>query len=162
MTDGFSAEISALQEKLNLYQNEDLISLMKARLNLSARKADYQFRELKKLLLVIYLVQEKRVSLSSFQILQQMSNLDETWHLFILMTQDYCHFCNSIFGVYLHHQPELPATRLTQSSTQPPSIREQVSLVMDIWGPQTMQAWYVPPKPALSSYFQKIKNQFLR
>lgn len=32
--------------------------------------------------------------------------IDEMWHEFILVTQDYTQFCNSMFGRYMHHRPD--------------------------------------------------------
>jgi hypothetical protein len=32
-------------------------------------------------------------------------DVDEIWHSFILFTEEYTRFCNSIFGKYIHHAP---------------------------------------------------------
>jgi hypothetical protein len=146
-------EHTELLEKLNLYQNENLLFLMETRLKLSSRKAKHQFRELKKLLFLVYLVQEKKVSVSTFQIFHQMTELDEAWHLFILMTQDYYRFCNFVFGTYLHHQPEVPAPVSSSDDAAAP-IRDQISLVIKYWGSETAQAWYIKPK---SSFLSRIR-----
>ncbi len=32
-------------------------------------------------------------------------DMDEFWHAHILHTQEYCDFCDQVFGGYLHHHP---------------------------------------------------------
>lgn len=138
-------ERSDVQEKLNQYENEKLIVLFQTRLGMKSREVALEkMKELKKLLYVIYLVQEKQVPVQRFDLTSKMHELDEMWHLFIIMTADYASFCNQIFGTFLHHEPEIPNLALNAAaSIQNINLREQVQLVMDLWGPETMQAWYL-------------------
>ncbi len=44
--------------------------------------------------------------------------VDEAWHEFILMTNDYMRFCEQAFGKYLHHSPHPQATNARSVSNQ--------------------------------------------
>lgn len=37
----------------------------------------------------------------------EMREIDQMWHIFLLYTRDYMDFCQDHFGEYLHHQPDL-------------------------------------------------------
>lgn len=34
-------------------------------------------------------------------------DVDNLWHMFILFTKEYTHFCNNTFGRYIHHIPRI-------------------------------------------------------
>jgi len=38
---------------------------------------------------------------------EEMKEIDQMWHIFLLYTQDYMDFCEKYFGEYLHHLPDL-------------------------------------------------------
>ena len=33
------------------------------------------------------------------------SEVDEVWHTFILFTREYAHFCEEVYGTFIHHNP---------------------------------------------------------
>src|SRR5687767_15137568 len=43
--------------------------------------------------------------------LRSMQEIDDMWHEFILFTEDYTAFCHDYFGEYIHHVPNVFATR---------------------------------------------------
>lgn len=138
-------------EKLNQYENKALTSLFVTRLKMkNVDHANENLKELKKLLYLIYLVQDRKTDVLKFDVLEQMSDLDEMWHQFILMTRDYEAFCFEVFGTYLHHEPTIPNvpnSKTTPKSTDPEinqSLYSQVSLVAKTWGLETATRWYAP------------------
>lgn len=40
----------------------------------------------------------------------EMRDIDQMWHVFLLYTEDYMNFCHKYFGEYLHHQPDIVPT----------------------------------------------------
>ena len=38
---------------------------------------------------------------------KEMQMIDEMWHTFILITKDYAEFCQTHFGSFIHHVPEV-------------------------------------------------------
>jgi hypothetical protein len=140
-------ELVEIKARLENYRNENLMRLFQTRLFMKdPETAFFNFKELKKLLFIIYLVQEQKIGVEHFDIFDQMGELDEMWHQFILMTVDYERFCLDVFGVFIHHDPEIPKLGSVAQYPEGPShrsLRQQISLVMDIWGPETVENWYL-------------------
>jgi hypothetical protein len=44
--------------------------------------------------------------------------IDEIWHTFILFTKEYQEFCNMLVGEYIHHEPNVQADAIDQSTTR--------------------------------------------
>jgi hypothetical protein len=42
---------------------------------------------------------------ATLPVLSNFRVIDEMWHMFMLYTTDYCRFCESFFGAYIHHFP---------------------------------------------------------
>ena len=38
---------------------------------------------------------------------EEMRDIDQIWHVFLLYTQDYMEFCEKYFAEYLHHKPDV-------------------------------------------------------
>ncbi len=136
-------------EELANYKNTDLVDLFKERVlyaNSITADADLLFLEFKKLLFI--LVNCDKVGLSDFNIFQQMSLLDEFWHLFILMTKEYSEFCNKYFGFYLHHSPiiKINNTSNINSNDYEQEIKKQINFVINVFGVETAEAWYLSGK----------------
>lgn len=68
------------------------------------------FTELKKYLLLCALNPDKRYPMTD--------PIDEAWHTFILFTREYTAFCNQIAGRYIHHNPRILTTELTDEDIQ--------------------------------------------
>ncbi len=139
-------ELESLQRKLADYQNPQLLSLFQTRYldlhNCRDLTAEEVFGEFKKFILFMYLVQTKQTPLSSFTVIRQLELLDQFWHQFILMTEDYFNFCFEYFGIYIHHHPEsVHSNELAQASAT--DHQAQLKMVIDILGFQTAHHWYV-------------------
>ncbi len=133
----------AVIKKLDCYTNERLILLFQTRLFMKSEKVAFEnLVELKKFLYIIYLVQEERVKVKNFDVISSMHELDEMWHNFILMTADYIEFCQSVFGCYIHHEPNLEVVVWGPRNCE--YLRPQLQLVMDVWGSKTLHNWYMP------------------
>lgn len=38
---------------------------------------------------------------------EEMRDIDQMWHVFLLYTEDYMNFCHKYFNEYLHHKPDI-------------------------------------------------------
>jgi hypothetical protein len=78
--------------------------------------------------------------------------LDEMWHEFILVTRDYTEFCNSMFGRYIHHEPESPngsQSKPNEPADVKPALaallarkRAKYEAVYDCLGKDVFLRWY--------------------
>lgn len=73
---------------------------------------------------------------------QEMRDIDNMWHTFVLYTKDYTEFCHKYFGEYLHHQPDVAL-----ESTQTPGefaqdLEKFLSYVYDVLGEETVRRWF--------------------
>ena len=86
-------------------------------------------------------------------VFDQFSLLDEYWHMFILMTEEYNWFCKNILGKFLHHAPEIP-NKLENTNYLKRGfeneLRDQIKLVITFFGKETAYDWYISEKYCLS------------
>lgn len=138
--------------KILSYQNHDLQKLFEDRI-LKKHKIildpDIIFFEFKKLLFIMSESQLKLSHNKNFKLFEQISLLDEYWHMFILMTREYSWFCENILGNFLHHAPEV--TNSTNSSqilnnNLETELLEQIELVVSYHGEETAYNWYISDK----------------
>lgn len=130
-------------QKLKLYQNENLIKLFLLRDGacFSFTEAQDIFEELKKLLFLLYQIENKNAPIQYFQLTSDLDAIDKLWHQFILMTPEYIDFCKIVFnGTYIHHRPDLQT--FDQSNHVMDQIKKQIYYVEEIWGSQTVIKWY--------------------
>jgi hypothetical protein len=128
--------------KLQEYKNPDLVQLFIQRNehDLSMDEVSELFADLKKLLFLNYLVTGADAPAKGFYLTSELELIDQIWHQFILMTQDYHDFCESIFGRYLHHQPEI---HNQTSSIEKFDLDAQIKLIETTFGFPTVARWYV-------------------
>jgi hypothetical protein len=73
---------------------------------------------------------------------EEMREVDNMWHNFILYTKDYHEFCQRFFGEYLHHQPDVaegpppPAEKFTEQ------MEKYLSYIYDNLGEETVRKWF--------------------
>ena len=75
-------------------------------------------------------------------IYDDMVNVDNMWHCYILSTQDYHDFCHQFFGRYVHHVPDaldmLPPTPEEFAA----DLEKFVSYAFDHLGEDTVRTWF--------------------
>jgi hypothetical protein len=73
---------------------------------------------------------------------EEMREIDNMWHSFILYTKDYTDFCLEKFGEYLHHEPDI-ATKNPQSLWKfKADLEKFLSYAYDELGEETVRAWF--------------------
>lgn len=85
---------------------------------------------------------------------QEMVDIDEMWHIFILHTQDYFDFCDRYFGGYLHHIPNVAEDHPQDDETFFRDLQRYLSFAIDELGAETIRRWFhwVDPTPSRDSH----------
>lgn len=147
------AALAPLKEVLD-YKNDHVVRNFMKNFDVSYEDAALLFQEtLKWLYLGAYVITNKEHEKRRIAITDNIVVLDEMWHTFILFTNDYTHFCKKNFGFYIHHQPtthEESNASIGEAQSNPneylkkvkEEYKQQLSLVYDILGKETVQLWY--------------------
>jgi hypothetical protein len=78
----------------------------------------------------------------NFVMHQEMRDIDNMWHGFILYTQDYMAFCDKFFGVYLHHVPDVAEGITISDEEFATDMANYLSYIYDNLGEGTMRRWF--------------------
>ena len=73
---------------------------------------------------------------------EEMRDIDNMWHTFILYTKDYIDFCNQHFGEYLHHQPDVADTSPQSPEEFKRDLEKFLSYTYDHLGEETVRGWF--------------------
>lgn len=90
-------------EQALAYQNPNVLYKFMENFNVTFDEAELLFTEVKRYLwfgVNIAKWQKREIPLPP-----PFNALDEMWHTFILFTEEYCDYCYSLYGQYLHHKP---------------------------------------------------------
>ncbi len=120
-------ELGLNQFKIPSYLSEKLIANGDFE---TPEDASLAFEELKK-----YLWLGKVSGLNNNSLPMFSKEVDSAWHQFILFTREYTQFCNSFFGEYIHHAPEIKSTikrtEKPKSSKGIKNLSENLNLMLD-------------------------------
>ena len=73
---------------------------------------------------------------------EEMRNIDNMWHEFILITRDYHDFCHHYFDCFLHHEPNMRES-LAYSETQfVESLNLFLNYVYEVLGEEVLINWF--------------------
>lgn len=78
----------------------------------------------------------------------EMMEVDKMWHLFLLYTQDYAEFCQTYFGEFLHHLPDVVPDRKVRSFDVEENLTLFLSYVFDHLGEGFVRKWFRHSLPA--------------
>ena len=78
----------------------------------------------------------------NFVMHQEMRDIDNMWHGFILYTEDYTDFCLRYFGAYLHHMPDVAEGAGPTNEEFAEDMAKYLSYVYDNLGEQCMRTWF--------------------
>jgi len=112
---GFSTNVHVPSlEKVLVYRNQEILDTFLAIYDVTGEQAEELFVETLKWL---WLCASTRGDLISGRtapkprVDNDLLMLDEMWHLFILYSNHYFHFCADFFGFYIHHKPTTQSER---------------------------------------------------
>ncbi|KTD03798.1 hypothetical protein Lgee_0455 [Legionella geestiana] len=77
-----------------------------------------------------------------FFMVRGMQEIDEMWHEFILFTADYMRFCETYFGEYLHHLPNLFDNRPRPRADVERDIAKMLPYIHEHLGEESVRIWF--------------------
>ena len=80
---------------------------------------------------------------------EEMRDIDQMWHVFLLYTQDYTDFCFKYFGEFLHHLPDIVPTFEAEEFQFEPNLEKFLDYTYDLLGENVVRRWF-----AISSQVQ--------
>ena len=86
-------------EKMVAYKHTGVVERIERTTTLSKEQAEVLFEDTKQFLYLCARHPEVTIPTKA---------LDEGWHNFILFTEDYANFCETILGKFVHHRPTSP------------------------------------------------------
>lgn len=72
----------------------------------------------------------------------EMREIDQMWHVFLLYTRDYLSFCERYFGEYLHHQPDLVPIFETRGFEFETNLERFLDYTYDLFGEAVVKRWF--------------------
>ena len=75
---------------------------------------------------------------------EDMRDIDQMWHIFLLYTRDYMNFCEQYFGSYLHHQPDLVPIFEKSGFKYETNLEKFLNYNYDLFGETVIQRWFSP------------------
>lgn len=73
---------------------------------------------------------------------EDMRDIDQMWHIFLLYTRDYMEFCQKHFGEYLHHQPDLVPHFEKQGFEFSTNLERFLNYNYDLFGEEVLRRWF--------------------
>ena len=75
---------------------------------------------------------------------EEMREIDNMWHNFILYTRDYTDFCMNVFGEYFHHEPDIAETNPQSIDEFTEDLEKFLFYTYDQLGEATVRSWFAP------------------
>lgn len=79
---------------------------------------------------------------------EEMRDIDNMWHAFILNSRPYSEFCQTFFGRYLHHEPNVMESFEQTPDEFAADLEKLLSYTYDELGAETVRFWFAPHLPA--------------
>lgn len=130
------------------YQNEDVLSRYTKDYPENGLKAHEVFPELLKYLWLTQKLQFDQFTNPDAESLkfkcaihEEMKEIDDMWHTFILFTKNYADFCDKFFGEFIHHQPMSEEDKMPLDQFEV-DLRRYLSYVYDNLGEDIVRNWF--------------------
>lgn len=72
---------------------------------------------------------------------EEMRDIDNMWHNFILYTHDYFDFCHRYFGEYIHHIPDIGEVSVNVDIFSH-DLEKYIDYTYDHLGEETVRRWF--------------------
>lgn len=73
---------------------------------------------------------------------EEMREIDQMWHVFLLYTRDYADFCQRHFGEFLHHQPDLVPIFEKEGFKFETNLEKFLNYNFDLFGENVIRRWF--------------------
>ncbi len=134
-------------EQVLAYRHSGVVRRFCKEHNAMPREAEEIFREMLKFLYVCHRAGNEGPEGEGFGfvVCTDIEKIDWMWHIFLLFTREYADFCESHFGAFLHHLPNVDdeqADAPMNEVTLRAAMDRQLALVYDVLGEETLIDWY--------------------
>lgn len=139
--------LPTLSSLLN-YKNEKVIKNFIRNYNVSKNTADELFNDMLKYLWICkkHSLEQKTAPDQDlhfqFVMHEEMRDIDNMWHTFILYTKEYTQFCLDYFGEYMHHAPDVGESIRQTKEEFSSELEKYLSYVYDHLGEKTVRSWF--------------------
>lgn len=72
---------------------------------------------------------------------EEMKEIDDMWHTFLLFTKEYAEFCHHYFGTFIHHHPTHDEEKLSEQEFEI-DLTRYLSYIYDNLGEETVKKWF--------------------
>jgi hypothetical protein len=125
------------------YRHPDVLERFQKDFNATPEVADAVFADLIRFFYLghrnLMLIQQGLETDYVVAIYPPLLAIDDMWHTFILFTRDYAAFCQSHFGYFIHHQPNIDDANVLDAEER---LGKFLSLVYDELGAETFMRWF--------------------
>ncbi len=73
---------------------------------------------------------------------EEMKEIDDMWHTFLLFTQEYMDFCEHYFGHFIHHSPTTDESETPSPEQYEKDLENYLSYIYDRLGEETVRKWF--------------------
>lgn len=71
-----------------------------------------------------------------------MREIDQMWHVFLLYTRDYADYCQRYFGEFLHHQPDLVPYFEEKGFQFETNLEKFLNYTYELFGEPVIRRWF--------------------
>lgn len=132
------------------YKNPSVLARYRRDFPKNAMPADEAFSELIKFLWLIYRHEQDKQQSPHDDALhficmmhEEMRELDDMWHTFLLFTQDYQQFCLNHFGYFIHHHPFDENDKVAIDQRYELELTRYLHYINDHLGDETLKKWFL-------------------
>lgn len=136
-------------EEILAYKNPAVVARFKKEFPLKAPKAEAIFDDLMRFFwgtkrhVLDKREQPLNQDLDFFYIMDEdMREIDQMWHIFLLYTRDYSDYCEKYFGEFLHHQPDLVPHFQSNGFEFEKNLERFLNYNYDLFGESVLQRWF--------------------
>ena len=123
------------------YKNEAVMRRYTQDFPHATLSAENAFKELMKFMWLSLKARSDRKSFSC-AIHQEMTEIDNMWHTFLLFTRDYQTFCNNYLGEFFHHIPLSNQSKLPSDEEYESELTEYLTYICDNLNEKTLKTWF--------------------
>lgn len=130
------------------YQNKNVLSRYSRDFPNNQLSAEEALAELIKFFWLSDLHEKEKVTNSDEALLftcmmhEEMREIDDMWHTFLLFTKEYQEFCWSYFGYFIHHAPFTEDNKRIVNERYPIELERFLSYLYDKLGQETVMKWF--------------------
>jgi len=73
---------------------------------------------------------------------EEMREIDDMWHTFLLFTEDYQRFCADNFGHFIHHHPFNDRDKISINERYELELNRYLSYIYDQLGSEVLKKWF--------------------